>query len=56
MSKALESIDGTDLNEIALERRHHREWYRNSFVVGWNDSVRYVHRHLIKYLFDEDLP
>eukprot|EP01084_Bolivina_argentea_P165843 288040_1 len=44
-----------ELYEIALNKRKNREYYRDSLVIGWNDSVRSVHSFLIRHIFGEEL-
>mmetsp|Transcript_13141 Transcript_13141/g.19883 ORF Transcript_13141/g.19883 Transcript_13141/m.19883 type:complete len:118 (+) Transcript_13141:20-373(+) len=45
----------TELNEVALNVRKNREYYRDCFVIGWNDSVRTLHAFLIRHIFGEEL-
>merc|ERR1712228_701466 len=45
----------SELYEVALNKRKNREYYRDAFIIGWNDSVRSVHRFLIRHIFGEEL-
>ena len=56
--ESLSSLRGpstSELYEIALNKRKNREYYRDLFIIGWNDSVRSVHRFLIRHIFGEEL-
>ena len=44
----------SELYELALNKRKNREYYRDSFIIGWNDSVRSVHSFLIRNIFGEE--
>ena len=45
----------SELYDLALNKRKNREYYRDSFIIGWNDSVRSVHAFLIRNIFGEEL-
>eukprot|EP01083_Nonionella_stella_P010736 30549_1 len=44
-----------ELYDMALNKRQNREYYRDSFIIGWNDSVRSLHSALIRNIFGEEL-
>ena len=45
----------SELYDLALNKRKNREYYRDSFIIGWNDSVRSVHSFIIRNIFGEEL-
>ena len=49
------STSTTELYDIALKRRKNREYYRDSFIVGWNDTIRSFNSFFIRNIFGEEL-